>query len=89
MTSSNRDNWSKFQNKGYDEIIASAMMEKNSKNHNRFYNRAEKMLLSPSPLAPIYYYCRGYLIKPWLKGYPVNNPKNVSYSHTLYVIKHN
>ncbi len=88
MTSSNAGNWAKFKNNDYDEMVASAMMEKNSKNRNRFYNRAEKMLLTQSPIAPIYYYSRGYLIKSWLKGYPVNNPESVSYSHTLYVIKH-
>lgn len=46
------------------------------------------MLLTQSPIVPIGYYSRGYLIKSWLKCYPVNNPESVSYSHTLYVIKH-
>lgn len=40
------------------------------------------------PIAPIYQYTNGRLIKPWLKGYPVNNPEDVAYSHNLYIIKH-
>lgn len=59
MVSSNRGNWAKFQNSDYDQIIAAAMMEKNIKNRNRFYNRAEKMLLTHAPIAPIYYLVAG------------------------------
>ncbi|EPW6055124.1 TPA: hypothetical protein ACWCBK_003037, partial [Escherichia coli] len=26
--------------------------------------------------------------KPWLKGYPINNPEDVAYSRTMYIVKH-
>ncbi|WP_411361260.1 hypothetical protein, partial [Escherichia coli] len=25
---------------------------------------------------------------PWLKGYPINNPEDVAYSRTMYIVKH-
>lgn len=31
--------------------------------------------MSKAPVAPIYQYTNGRLIKPWLKGYPINNRK--------------
>ncbi|MCL3990682.1 hypothetical protein, partial [Escherichia coli] len=40
------------------------------------------------PIAPIYQYTNGRLIKPWLKGYPINNPEDVAYSRTMYIVKH-
>ncbi|EPU8606625.1 hypothetical protein, partial [Escherichia coli] len=24
----------------------------------------------------------------WLKGYPINNPEDVAYSRTMYIVKH-
>ncbi|MGA0525603.1 hypothetical protein ACO2WH_27770, partial [Escherichia coli] len=27
------------------------------------------------------------LIKPWLKGYPINNHEDVAYSRTMYIVK--
>jgi hypothetical protein len=31
-----------------------------------------------SACCPIYQYTNGRLIKPWLKGYPINNPEDVA-----------
>ncbi len=52
------------------------------------YNDAEKMLAEQAPIAPIYQYTNGRLIKPWLKGYPITNPEDVAYSRTMYLLKH-
>ena len=55
---------------------------------NSLYNRAEQIIAEDAPIAPIYQYTNGRLIKPWLKGYPIKNPEDVAYSHTLYILKH-
>lgn len=44
--------------------------------------------MEQAPIAPIYQYTNGRLIKPWLKGYPIMNPEDVAYSRTMYIIKH-
>ena len=58
------------------------------KARNADYNAAEKILMEQAPIAPIYQYTNGRLIKPWLKGYPINNPEDVAYSRTMYIVKH-
>jgi oligopeptide transport system substrate-binding protein len=40
-----------------------------------------------APIAPIYQYTNGRLIKR-LKGYPITNPEDVAYSRTMYIVKH-
>ncbi|MDP0737136.1 peptide ABC transporter substrate-binding protein, partial [Klebsiella pneumoniae] len=52
------------------------------------YNMAEKILTEKAPIAPIYQYTNGRLIKPWVKGYPINNPEDVAYSRTMYIENH-
>ncbi len=52
------------------------------------YQHAEQILAEQVPIAPIYQYTNGRLIKPWVKGYPIANPEDVAYSHTLYILKH-
>lgn len=63
-------------------------MTTDEEERNRLYNRAEQVIAEEAPIAPIYQYTNGRLIKPWLKGYPIENPEDVAYSHMLYVIKH-
>jgi hypothetical protein len=50
--------------------------------------RRKKSLWRKAPIAPIYQYTNGRLIKPWLKGYPITNPEDVAYSRTMYIEKH-
>lgn len=88
LGSKHAGNISKYQNSQYDEILAQSAMALESNERNRLYNRAEQMIAEDAPIAPIYQYTNGRLIKPWLKGYPIENPEDVAYSHMLYIIKH-
>ncbi|EON4424692.1 peptide ABC transporter substrate-binding protein, partial [Shigella flexneri] len=72
----------------YDKVLAQASTENTVKARNADYNAAEKILMEQAPIAPIYQYTNGRLIKPWLKGYPINNPEDVAYSRTMYIVKH-
>lgn len=88
LTSGNSSNISRFSNADYDAAIAKASKETNDQARNSDYNRAEQILAEQTPIAPIYQYTNGRLIKPWVKGYPITNPEDVAYSRELWIEKH-
>ncbi|WP_315310960.1 peptide ABC transporter substrate-binding protein [Pantoea vagans] len=88
LTSGNSSNISRFSNADYDAVIAKASKETSDQARNSDYNRAEQILAEQTPIAPIYQYTNGRLIKPWVKGYPITNPEDVAYSRELWIEKH-
>lgn len=88
LTSLHSGNIPKFNSPQYDDVIASASIETNEQLRNQYYNKAEAIIAKEAPIAPIYQYTNARLIKPWLKGYPIENPEEVAYSHSFYIIKH-
>lgn len=88
LTSQHSGNISKFKSKHYDDIMAAASLETNTDLRNRYYNQAETIITQEAPIAPIYQYTNARLIKPWLKGYPIENPEDVAYSHNFYITEH-
>lgn len=88
LTSTHSGNIAKFNSPEYDALIDKASRETNAEARNGDYNRAEQIIAAQSPIAPIYQYTNGRLIKPWVKGYPITNPEDVAYSRTMYIIKH-
>lgn len=81
-------NIAKFKSADYDRLLNEAGRETNPKLLNDDYNKAEQIIAEQVPIAPIYQFTNGRLIKPWVKGYPITNPEDVAYSHSLYIIKH-
>ncbi len=88
LTSKHSGNIPRFINSDYDETLEAASLEVNEEARNANYNQAEKILEEQAPIAPIYQYTNGRLIKPWLKGYPIHNPEDTAYSHSFYILKH-
>lgn len=88
MTSGSSGNIARFKLPAYDKLLAQASEATRQDVRNQYYNDAEKMLAEQAPIAPIYQYTNGRLIKPWLKGYPITNPEDVAYSRTMYLLKH-
>ncbi|HGH3373146.1 TPA: ABC transporter substrate-binding protein [Kluyvera cryocrescens] len=88
LTSTNTGNIARFNEPSYDKVIRQAALENTAAARNADYNEAEKILAAKAPIAPIYQYTNGRLIKPWLKGYPITNPEDVAYTHTMYIVKH-
>lgn len=88
LTSGNSSNIARFNNADYDAVIAKASRETSDQVRNSDYNRAEQILAEQAPIAPIYQYTNGRLIKPWVKGYPITNPEDVDYSRELWIEKH-
>ena len=88
LTSGNSSNIARFKNADYDAVVAKASRETSEQARNSDYNRAEQILAEQAPIAPIYQYTNGRLIKPWVKGYPITNPEDVAYSRELWIEKH-
>ncbi len=88
LTSTHNSNISKFSNADYDKAISEASRETNDARRNTDYNQAEQIIAEQAPIAPIYQYTNGRLIKPWVKGYPITNPEDVAYSQEMYILKH-
>lgn len=88
LTSANSGNIARFASPGYDKVIRQAAQESKAATRNADYNLAEKIIAEQAPIAPIYQYTNGRLIKPWLGGYPITNPEDVAYTRTLYIQKH-
>lgn len=88
LTSSHSGNIARFKNSDYDAVMAQASQEGSDSARNDDYNRAEQILAEKAPIAPIYQYTNGRLIKPWVKGYPIQNAEDVAYSRELYIVQH-
>jgi len=88
LTSGHSGNIARFKNSDYDAVMAQASMESSDSARNDDYNRAEHILAEQAPIAPVYQYTNGRLIKPWVKGYPIQNAEDVAYSRELYLLKH-
>lgn len=88
LTSTHSGNIARFNSPAYDKVLTQASREVTDAARNKDYNQAERIIQEQAPIAPIYQYTNGRLIKPWLKGYPINNPEDVAYSRTMYMIAH-
>ena len=88
LTSTHSGNIARFSDPAYDKVIEQASIETTDAARNKDYNEAENIIASKAPIAPIYQYTNGRLIKPWLKGYPIDNPEDVAYSRTMYLLAH-
>ena len=88
LTSKHSGNITRFNDPAYDKVIAQAAQENQASARNADYNAAEKIIAEKAPIIPVYQYTNGRLIKPWLKGYPINNPEDVAYTRTMYLLKH-
>ncbi|WP_423731262.1 peptide ABC transporter substrate-binding protein [Hafnia paralvei] len=88
LTSTHSGNIAKFTSPGYDKLLKMASEETDAAKRNADYVQAEQIIAEQAPIAPIYQYTNGRLIRPWVKGYPITNPEDVAYSQTMYIIKH-
>lgn len=88
LTSTHSGNIAKFSDPAYDQLLQQASRETHPQRLSEDYNKAEAIIADEAPIASLYQFTNGRLIKPWLKGYPINNPEDVAYSQTLYVLKH-
>ncbi|MFM5139902.1 peptide ABC transporter substrate-binding protein [Aeromonas rivipollensis] len=85
MTSSSSANSGKWFNKKYDALLAKAHDAKDPAERNRLYQQAEALIDEEAPIAPVYFYVKSRLLKPFVKGYPYHNPQDLVYAKDLYL----
>lgn len=76
-------NWLNYESKPYNDLLKQAMRATSAKKRADIYEQAEKMLATDMPLAPVYYFVNASLVKPKLKGFPINNVEGKVYSKDL------
>lgn len=85
MTSNSSANSGKWFNKKYDALLAKAHDAKDPAERNRLYQQAEALIDEEAPIAPVYFYVKSRLLKPFVKGYPYHNPQDLVYAKDLYL----
>ena len=83
MTSYSDHNVSGWSDAEYDGLMAES---KTMENPSANYTAAEKILAANMPFAPIYQYTGVYMMKPELRGWPVENLLQNWYSRDLYMV---
>ena len=63
------NNWTGWGSAEYDRLIAAAGNTADNRRRYELFQRAESLLLEDSPLAPLYFDSRIYLIHPALRGW--------------------
>ncbi|MCL6270904.1 peptide ABC transporter substrate-binding protein [Sansalvadorimonas sp. 2012CJ34-2] len=87
-TSESSLNDAKWTNKEYDKLLETASSTIDEGKRGLIYEKAEQIFSSEMPAAPIYQYVTSRLVKPYVGGYPMNNPEDNVYSRDIYIIKH-
>ncbi|MBD2795343.1 oligopeptide ABC transporter substrate-binding protein OppA [Xenorhabdus sp. 18] len=83
FTSGNTNNYTKYQNKVFDQWALKA----DETNDPADYQRAIDILNQEMPAIPVYYYVRVKLVKPYIGGFHIDSMGNMP-TKDLYVINH-
>ncbi|MFE8709316.1 peptide ABC transporter substrate-binding protein [Aeromonas allosaccharophila] len=86
LTSSSSANSGKWFNKEYDALLAKAHDSQDAAERNQLYQQAEALIEADAPIAPLYFYVKSRLLKPFVKGYPYESPQDIVYSRDLYLV---
>lgn len=85
LTSTHPENISGFSSPQYDALLQRAEHEPSELHRNEDYKQAEHLLAEQVPVVPVYQSATLRLIAPQVRGYPVNNPQDVSYSREMWI----
>lgn len=73
FNSKSSQNYAKFYNDEFDALVEEALGEQDLEKRADMYNRAEHILVDETmAIAPIYYYTRVNMFKPYLTEHPIN-----------------
>jgi oligopeptide transport system substrate-binding protein len=72
MNSKSGQNYEKYSNPKFDELVVNAAKESDPAKRMEMYKQAETILMDDQPMAPIYYYTFVRMYKPWVT--PVISP---------------
>ncbi len=81
-------NDAKWANAQYDALLEQAKTTIDEGKRGLIYEKAEQVYANEMPAAPVYQYVSSRLVKPYVGGYPTNNPEDNVLSRDIYIIKH-
>jgi len=87
LTKGHSWNNSFYDNKKYNSLMDEARTILDDKKRNVLYQKADLILTQDMPIIPIYTYTNSRLVKPYVKGYPINHPLGSFYSRYIYIQK--
>ncbi|MSP24215.1 MAG: peptide ABC transporter substrate-binding protein [Myxococcales bacterium] len=67
-----QNNMTRWRDEAFDEVMARAAAEPDSKRSIALYRQAEERAVHAMPRMPIYFYTKSWLIKPYVKGFYPN-----------------
>ena len=70
--STDEQNLPRFNNPGYDRLLAAASRERDSVRQAELLAEAEALLLDEHPVAPLYFYVSKHLVAPRIGGFEHN-----------------
>ncbi|MBC9245902.1 peptide ABC transporter substrate-binding protein [Paracoccus sp. 11-3] len=74
-------NQGKWTNADYDKLLADSAT---AENPNDLYRQAEEILIDEMALAPVYHYAMAQMIKPDIRGVPLENVMSAWYAKDMY-----
>ncbi len=87
LRSDSSGNFARYNSKEYDQAMDKALATTDEKQRQGFYDKAEQLIATDAPIAPIYYYMQARLVRPNVGGFAKNNVEGRIYSKDLYIKK--
>lgn len=83
LTTNSGYNDAKYSNARVDELLAEA---KSSQDTTPLYTEVEQLVAADMPVIPVYHYSVNMMLKPELKGWPMENVMQKMYSKDFYKV---
>ncbi len=87
LRSDSSGNFARYNNKEYDQAMDNALATTDEKERHAYYDKAEQLIATDVPIAPIYYYMQARLVRPNVGGFAKDNVEGRIYSKDLYIKK--
>ncbi len=88
LMTENGNNYARWSNTEYDNLLNKAMTVADESQRAELYQLAEQLIAEEMPVAPVYQYVTGRLVKSYVGGYPMNNPEDNVLAKDLYIMAH-
>ncbi|WP_127530017.1 peptide ABC transporter substrate-binding protein [Paenibacillus kobensis] len=84
FTSKSGNNNTGYASKEYDDLVAKAYAEQDTKKRMELFKQAEKLFMDARAIVPLYYYSDVYLEKPGFKGIFIDYKGDIDYTRGYY-----
>ncbi|HHW7446112.1 TPA: ABC transporter substrate-binding protein [Pasteurella multocida] len=84
-TSSN--NTAFYKSAEFDKLLSETYLAETDAQRAEIYAKLEAQLAKDAALVPVYYYVDPRMVKPYVKGFPINHPGKNFYLKDVYLVK--